>query len=175
MLSPTHAILAPSYRAKRELRAIPRPLRDEIPRILPLLLCLIASLLPSPASAQAPKTGTPPFGSLGGPLGALNLANLNDHYTLPIFSRPGRGIPFNYNLKFDTSVWYPVGASGNQTWTPVQNWGLLAQTAVATGWLSMSTNGTYSCYTYIPLNNRWVLTGGTTTWWWNYYVDSWGI
>jgi|SRR5579883_470385 len=146
-----------------------------ISHVLPLIV--VALLASSAAYGQNPPTsGTPPLGSFGSDsFDTINLANLNVHFTIPIFSRPGRGVSFNYNLQYDSSVWYPVGSSGNQTWTPVQNWGLLAQTAVATGYLSMSTNGTYNCYTYISLNKRWVLTGGTTTWWWNYYVDNWGV
>src|SRR5262249_37624690 len=54
----------------------------------------------------------------GGP-DVTNLGNLNVHYAFPIFSKPGRGMPFNYALSFDSSVWYP----SSNAWTPVTNWG----------------------------------------------------
>jgi len=70
------------------------------------------------------KTGTPPFGSFGGgPFDAINLGNLNVHFAVPIIHKAGRGLPLNYDLSFDSSVWYPVGVSGNQVWQPVGNWG----------------------------------------------------
>lgn len=64
-------------------------------------------------------TGLPPFGSFSSGPDIINLGNLNVHYTVPVFSKPGRGIPFNYALTFDSSVWSPVSG----TWAPVANWG----------------------------------------------------
>ncbi|HKH97614.1 MAG TPA: hypothetical protein VJ999_00785 [Candidatus Sulfotelmatobacter sp.] len=67
--------------------------------------------------------GLPPQGSFGGGPDIINLGNLNAHFTIPVFSRAGRGAPFNYNLYYDTSVWYPVTSSGSTSWQPVTNWG----------------------------------------------------
>jgi hypothetical protein len=132
-----------------------------------LLLFLDARFL-----AGQVTTGTPPFGSFGGGPDVVNLANLNAHITVPVFSRAGRGIPFNYSLQYDTSIWYPVGSSGNQTWTAVLNWGLLAQTAGTTGSLS-TYNWTYYCYQNILGHN--VLTGQETFYDWYFYIDPYGI
>jgi hypothetical protein len=86
------------------------------------------------AFCQGPTTGTPPFGSFaGGPFDTVNLGNLNVHFVVPVLNKAGRGLPFSYNLSYDSSVWYPVGSVGNQSWTPVFNWGWMAQTAVHTG------------------------------------------
>src|SRR5690348_14024478 len=72
--------------------------------------------------AQAPgmtPIGTPPFSSLGGgPFDVINLANLNIHFTIPIRQKAGRGIPFIYNLQYDSSLWTPTGLTGQQTWQP---------------------------------------------------------
>jgi len=92
---------------------------------LQMLLALVLSfegLVATSASAQVP-TGTPPFGSFGGGPDVINLANLNSHITVPIIHKPGRGMNFNYDLSYDTSVWYPVGSSGSQSWQPVSNFG----------------------------------------------------
>src|SRR5213593_3641201 len=42
--------------------------------------------------AAGPTTGTPPFRSLGGGPDVINLGNLNVHYSMPVFSRAGRGM-----------------------------------------------------------------------------------
>lgn len=54
--------------------------------------------------AQGPSTGTPAFGSYTSAPDVTNLGNLNVHYSVPVFSKPGRGIPFYYNLSYDSSV-----------------------------------------------------------------------
>ena len=71
----------------------------------------------APCFAQV-QTGTPPFGSYGGGPDIINLANLNAHLTIPIVQKAGRGTNFTYYLNLDSSVWYPVGSSGSQTWQP---------------------------------------------------------
>ena len=118
-------------------------------------------------------TGTPPFGSFSGSPDIVNLGNLNVHLAIPVFSRPGRGTPFFYNLQYDSSIWYPVTVGGTTTWQPVQNWGLLSQTAVSTGVLNVSIYS-YTCYTYISLNHTWVETGQTNQYTWNGYTDAFG-
>jgi len=87
-----------------------------------LVLYFTLAVLALPSSAQVP-TGTPPFGSFGGGPDIINLANLNSHLAIPVLHKSGRGTDFTYDLSYDSSVWYPVGSSGNQTWLPVANWG----------------------------------------------------
>src|SRR6202041_460754 len=90
--------------------------------------------------AQVP-TGTPPFGSFGGgPFDVLNFGSLNDHFTIPVIQKAGRGAPFTYNITYDTSIWYPVGSSGSQTWTNVPQYGwVLPLPAGNLTWQVMST------------------------------------
>jgi len=88
--------------------------------LLPLLAILLA--FPSAASAQV-QTGTPPFGSFGGGPDVINVANLNSHIAIPVLHKPGRGMNFNYDLSYDTSVWYPVTSGSTTSWQPVYNWG----------------------------------------------------
>src|SRR5713101_9258474 len=94
-------------------------------RSLPLLAFVL--LVALPASGQVP-TGTQPFGSFGGGPDIINLANLNSHITVPVLHKAGRaGFNLTYDLSYDTSVWYPVGSSGSQSWQSVWNWGWTGQ------------------------------------------------
>ena len=76
-------------------------------------LLLLLFLIAYSASTQA-QTGTPPFGSYGGGPDIINLSNLNAHLSIPVLHKAGRGLPFAYDLSFDSSIWYPAG----QVWTP---------------------------------------------------------
>ncbi len=75
----------------------------------PCLLLTIMVALAALSNAQV-TTGVPPFRSFGGGPDVVNLGNLNVHYTIPVFSRAGRGIPFSYALAYDSSVWIPAGS-----------------------------------------------------------------
>jgi hypothetical protein len=94
--------------------------------------------------AQVP-TGTPPFSSSAGGPDVIDLANLNVHLDIPVLNKPGRGTNFTYDLSYDSSVWYPVGASGTKVWTPVTNWGWRGVTEVATGYISYTATTVSWC------------------------------
>jgi RHS repeat-associated protein len=99
-------------------------------------ILLLFGLLIAPvgiASAQV-TPGTPPFGSFGGgPVDTINLGSLNVHFSISTFNKAGRGVSFTHPLNYDTSVWYPVGSSGSQTWTPVTSFGWLGTTPIEAG------------------------------------------
>ncbi|MGC2744010.1 MAG: hypothetical protein WA672_12530, partial [Candidatus Angelobacter sp.] len=80
-------------------------------------------------------TGAQPYGSFSSGPDVINLGNLNLHLTVPIFSKPGRGIPFNYALSFDNSVWFPSAG----VWTPVANWGWRGPSDAVTGFVPVKT------------------------------------
>ncbi|HEY6967811.1 MAG TPA: hypothetical protein VJA94_01295, partial [Candidatus Angelobacter sp.] len=70
-----------------------------------VVLCIVASiafLFGGAGLAQA-QTGLPPFSS-GMSFGPawVNLANLDIHVSAPVFAKPGRGVPLNYTLAYDT-------------------------------------------------------------------------
>jgi RHS repeat-associated protein len=135
-------------------------------RVMGLLLICSA-----PAHAQV-ATGTPPFGSFGGGPDVINLGNLNAHITVPVLNKPGRGMPFSYNLTYDSSVLYPSTVAGTSTWTPVYNWGWSAATQASTGYVS-NTSGFSQC-SY--MQGRIKLLGPLHTWTTNYvYHDPWGV
>src|SRR5215470_10975215 len=53
----------------------------------------------------APATGLPRFSTTTSGHDQINLGNLNVHWEFPIFSKPGRGLPFRLVLTFDNSLW----------------------------------------------------------------------
>jgi RHS repeat-associated protein len=83
-----------------------------------LSIALCVFLCASLASAQV-ATGIPPFGSFQGGPDVVNLANLNVHIPVPMLSKHGRGLDFNYTESYDSSIWYPQGTSGNAVWYPM--------------------------------------------------------
>ncbi len=95
--------------------------------------CVVVLLAASASYAQV-SIGNQPFGSFASIPDRTNLGNLNVHYDIPIFSKPGRGISFNYSLGFDNSIWTPVSG----VWTPVVNWGWRDPTSSFTGAISSS-------------------------------------
>ena len=112
------------------------------------------------------QTGTPPLGSFGGGPDIINLANLNSHITIPVLHKPGRGgFDFNYNLGYDTSVWYPVGSSGSQSWQPTANWGWTSSTTAVAGQITYGFTFAGIC-PYVV--NQIVLYHGHT-----YYYTNW--
>ncbi len=109
--------------------------------LLARLSSLLGLLLVTTLGIGQVATGTPPFGSFGGgPFDTVNLGNLNVHFAIPLIHKAGRGLPFNYDMSYDNSVWYPVGVTGNQTWQPVVNWGWRAQTEMIAGYVTYSTS-----------------------------------
>src|SRR5260370_3305719 len=89
-----------------------------------LILCKVFSFMRGEAQV---KTGFPPFSSTTGGPDAINLANLNVHWSFPIFSKAGRGLPFSYSLQYDSSIWVPelvqVGTTWVKEWQPSSDWG----------------------------------------------------
>ena len=99
-----------------------------------LLLTMLASNL---AFGQA-ATGTPPYASFaGGPFDTVNLSNLNVHFAIPVVHKAGRGMPFTYDLSYDSSVWTP-----GSTWQSASNFGWRGDSEIATGYLSFKTTVT---------------------------------
>ena len=102
-----------------------------------ILIGVLACLMISNSAAQV-ATGTPAFGSFGGgPFDIVNLGNLNVHFAVPVVHKAGRaGFNFDYDLGYDSSLWYPTVSNGTTSWQPVGNWGWLGLTEVATGYIT---------------------------------------
>jgi hypothetical protein len=68
-------------------------------------------------------TGTYPYGTFdGNGFDTINVGNLNVHVDVPVLNKAGRGIPFQYQLGYDSSTWDPVTVSGTTTWAPAPNY-----------------------------------------------------
>jgi len=87
-------------------------------------LLLVALLWGSVALGQA-VIGTPPFGAyqtVG--FGNLDLQNLNVNFTIPVFTKTGRGVNLSLPITYNSLIWYPSGGawvvvtnkSGSPTW-----------------------------------------------------------
>jgi hypothetical protein len=80
------------------------------------LACLLLAFVALPAVAQ---TGLPPFGSFqSAGFDTVNLQNLNDNFSIPIVSVPGRGTDFTFSIAFNSLLWQKQNGTPN-TWQPV--------------------------------------------------------
>jgi hypothetical protein len=80
-----------------------------------------------PYSLSQIATGTLPFNSYGGgPFDTVNLGNLNVHFSVPVLHKAGRGVPFAYDLNYDSSIYRPVVSNGTTSWQPVTTIGNIA-------------------------------------------------
>ena len=100
-----------------------------------VLLFALTLLVVRPASAQV-ATGFPPFGSFsgGGTFDTVDNANLNVHFAIPIINKAGVGLPFDYGVTYDSSIWYQSGSA----WLPVSNFGWGGYSQVGTGYVNYS-------------------------------------
>lgn len=136
----------------------------------PCLLILALVLSSLPVAGQV-STGAQPMGSFSSGPDIINLGNLNMHFDFPVFAKPGRGMPFTYNLSFDSSVWTPVTVGGVKSWQPVPNWNWRGITEVATGYISRSSL-TFSCPIGDFIPPRYV----NLPYWYNFkYHDQFGV
>lgn len=88
-----------------------------------VVLCFVLIASQHPASAQQ-VAGTPPFGTFGGGhFDVINLANLNVHFSVPVITKAGRGMPFVFALNYDSSIWKPQDVNEVTTWRPASGWG----------------------------------------------------
>jgi RHS repeat-associated protein len=101
-----------------------------------ILVVLFVLFLHVVCHAQ-PQTGTYPHGAFDAKtFDTINIGNLNAYFSVPVLSKPGRGLSFYYNLAYNSSIWAPLSASGTHAWTPVLNWGWTADTDAQTGYAS---------------------------------------
>jgi RHS repeat-associated protein len=87
-------------------------------RILALIVAIPTLALQ--CMCQTALSGTPPFNTISSNgIDSVNLGNLNVHLNIPIYSRAGRGMPFNFSLTYDSNFWRKSG----QSWSPTQSFG----------------------------------------------------
>jgi RHS repeat-associated protein len=95
---------------------------------------LLAITLALTISSASQVTGIPPYQTFASGPDVINLGNLNVHYSIPIFSRGGRGLPFNYSLAYDGSIWAIDTTNG--VWIPNTNWGFQRETSALVGYVT---------------------------------------
>ena len=89
-------------------------------------LCVLFAivLVSGMASAQVLGTGTYAFASFDNRgFDSVNLGNLNTRFNVPVVSRTGRGMGFNYSIQYEGLIWSPSSSNGTVTWMPDQAWG----------------------------------------------------
>jgi RHS repeat-associated protein len=138
-----------------------------------LIFLMIVLALTAGISCAQVQTGTPPFGSFGGGPDVINLANLNSHLTVPVLHKPGRGNDFTYDLVYDSSIWFPVAATGHQTWQPVGSFGWAGQTEVVTGYVASAASYSSTQQYCGPDMGYMTITTWTYSGW--VYTDSFGV
>lgn len=128
-----------------------------------VMLCLALS---AAAQTVTTATGVPPFSSVAGGPDQINVGNLNIHFAAPVFSKPGRGIPFDYILSYDSSIWQNTGTN----WQPVLNWGWRGQSEALNkvGYVSFNS-GPIKCF---PPGEPWYWGVKYTNY---HYHDSFGV
>ena len=114
------------------------------------LLIFCAFTLVGAVNGQVPGTGFYNLGSFDNRgFDSINLGNLNTHFEIPIVSKPGRGLPFNYSLVYDGLIWSPVTAAGVKQWTPDGAWGFHGELN-GTGIIGFTTNDTLLASCPVP-------------------------
>lgn len=77
---------------------------------------------------------------------SVNVGNLNVHFSIPIYSKPGRGgTGLYYNLVYDSAIWAPYNSGASITWQPNTTWGWTIDTNAVTGFFSYSST-TRKCF-----------------------------
>ena len=61
---------------------------------------------------------TPPFGSFGAARPTQSISA-----TIPVLHKAGRGVPFTFDLSYDSSIWYQGTVNGTTQRVPTANWG----------------------------------------------------
>ena len=125
-------------------------------RKLLLAVAVVLSLSPAGSAQIIAGTGAYPFASFDNRgFDSVNIGNLNTRFNIPIVSKAGRGLPFNYSIQNEGLIWTPFYNATTQTtsWVPDPSWGftgLLNGTAF-TGYL---VHNQYSRSCGTPTGNR---------------------
>lgn len=147
-------------------------------------IVILAMVLACASAYGQVLTGIQPFSSnTSFAFDTINNANLNTMFSIPIVNKAGRGMPFNYNLTYNSSVWVPVGTAP-KAWQPVSTaistWGWNDSAVANVGKVTYNVTAgmcqQYPNFYYWSIFNNFVYTdGGGTTHPLNITVSSWPI
>ena len=97
------------------------------------ILCWTVLLISSPLRAQV-VTGIPPFSSVTpSTFDTVDNGNLNVVFCIPVVTKAGQGMTFQYCLAYNNSVWNKYNSVGNLVWTPTGGWGWGGASSGSTG------------------------------------------
>jgi RHS repeat-associated protein len=132
------------------------------PNYRTLIVFVFLVAIPVARAQSVANNGTPNFGTFSGGPDVIDDAYLNIHYSVPVFSRAGVGIPFSYSLSVDNGVWYQY-----QDVYLNNHWGADFSTAQPVGVMAIGaifyTTKTYTCIyegTKFPVT-RYIITSYT--------------
>src|SRR6516225_7284270 len=106
-------------------------------KIVPLLVlfCSASFILGQVA------TGTYNYGTFDNKgFDTINVGNLNVHFSIPVLHKAGRGTPFDYDLSYDSSVYYPTTTHGQTAWQFINTQGWNINTVPVVGYVSFSSS-----------------------------------
>src|SRR6266700_1682661 len=86
------------------MHLVPRKLCAQFSVCLALVIVVFLAV---PSPGQIPQMGIPPFSTIQNGPDQVNLSDLSMHYKIPVFARPGRGIPFSFTINIDNIIWGP--------------------------------------------------------------------
>src|SRR5260370_2355404 len=117
------------------------------------ILVLVVTLLSAQTVCAQVDTGFPPFASFaGGPLGQINLHDLNVHVDFAVTSKEGRGMSAEGGITYDSSVWFPqvVTVNGQSVlqWQPAQGLGWAARMGTGEAGRGLQLTPSYCPYVY---------------------------
>ena len=141
-----------------------------------LAALLVGILLAAQSAFAQVATGIPTFSSATpSTFDTVNNANLNVMFSIPIVNKAGRGIPFNFALTYNSSIWAPVSS----TWTQ-SGWGWSNNGQPTTGIVSYNTTvgmcSVYPNFYYWSIWNNFVYTdGGGTAHPFNITMSGWSL
>jgi RHS repeat-associated protein len=117
-------------------------------RMLRLIL-IIGIIFAVRGVARAQQTGFPPFGSFqNGQFDAINLQDLNVHFSIPVISGSGRGLGLTIQMVYDSLIWQNQGGH----WMPVTDnqgnpmWGWKTDYPIGLVYYTSQTGSNTKCY-----------------------------
>jgi RHS repeat-associated protein len=122
-----------------------------------LSILFLLAVLATPLLSAQTATGAPPFSTMqSGAFDSVDLANLNVHFSIPVVSKAGRGMPINFNLTFDSSVWYVQTSGSSKFWN-----------FATSGWNSDPQTG------YVTYQTRWSMCYDASGTKWMHGIEYW--
>lgn len=114
-----------------------------------VFVCLVCNM-----SAQTiPQINTPSLGIFA-QIGTdtIDLANLNNHFCIPLLKKPSRGTNLSVDLCYDSSFWFPgVNGQGVTSWQFVPAMGWVFEPTPRIGWVDAVSTSVHCGSSSVPI------------------------